>query len=157
MPSLTDPVRELNRPRERAAQRMANAEIQVKTQAYKEKYGTKMKPDDRKKAEQQAITKYRKEVGSVARRDRNIEITDREWDAIQAGAISATKLRKILRNTDADKLKERATPRSSTTLSTAKINKIKLMSANSNYSLAEIARACGCSTATVSKYLKGQN
>lgn len=145
-------IAELNRPRERAAQRMANAEVRAKVQA-----DPTMKKSDIKKANQQAISKYRKEVGAVARKDRNIDITDREWEAIQAGAISATKLRKILRNTDADKLKERATPRSSTTLSTAKINKIKAMSANSNYSLAEIAAACGCSTTTVSKYLKGAN
>ena len=143
---------ELNRPRERAAQRMANAEVRAKIQA-----DPTMKKADIKKANQQAISKYRREVGSISRKDRNINITDREWEAIQAGAISATKLRKILRNTDADKLKERATPRSSTTLTPSKINKIKAMSANSNYSLAEIAAACGCSTATVSKYMKGAN
>ena len=45
---------------------------------------------------QQALSKYREEVGSVARRDRSIKITDREWEAIQAGAISENKLIKIL-------------------------------------------------------------
>lgn len=145
-------IAELNRPRERAAQRKTNAAIQAKIQANPD-----MSKSDIKKAKNQAINKYRKEVGSVSRKDRNIEITDREWEAIQAGAISATKLRRILKNADADKLRERATPRASTTLSPAKINKIKAMSTNSNYSLAEIAAACGCSTTTVSKYLKGQN
>ena len=143
---------ERNRPRERAAQRMANAAVRARKEA-----DPNASKEDLKKTGQQALTKYRSEVGAVARSKRNIDITDREWEAIQAGAISETKLKRILRNTDADKLRERATPRSSTTLSTAKMNKIKSMSASNRYSLAEIAAACGCSTATVAKYLKGAN
>jgi DNA-binding CsgD family transcriptional regulator len=141
---------ERNRPRERAAMRMANAAVKARKEA--DPNATK---DDLKKTGQQALTKYRSEVGAVARSKRNIDITDREWEAIQAGAISETKLKRILRNTDADKLRERATPRTTTTLSAAKMSKIKSMSASNKYSLAEIAAACGCSTATVSKYLKG--
>lgn len=143
----------LNTTRERAAQRMANAEVNAKKAAAKEA-GQEMKNADVKKASQQAITKYRQEVGSVTRRDRNIEITDREWDAIQAGAISETKLKQILNNTDIDKLRERATPRATTKLSNAKVATIKAMQA-SNYSIEEIARKLGVSSATVSKYLKG--
>ena len=141
---------ELNKTRERAAQRMANAEITSKIRA------NQLEKGDVKKASQQALTKYRNEVGSVARKKRNIEITDKEWEAIQAGAISESKLKRILNNTDADKLRERAMPSSTTKLSTARVNKIKSMSA-SNYTLNQIAEACGCSVATVSKYLKGEN
>ena len=115
-----------------------------------------MKREDVKKAAQQSLTANRKAVGSIARRDRNITITDKEWEAIQAGAISENKLKLILNNTDIDKLRERATPRSTSSLSTAKINRIKAMSA-SNYTLNEIAKALGVSTSTVSKYLKGVN
>ena len=89
-----------------------------------------MKPGDLKKAKQQAVTKYRSEVGSVSRRDRNIPITDKEWEAIQAGAISETKLKQILNNTDIDKLRERATPRLTTTVSRAQVNRIKALSAS---------------------------
>ena len=141
---------ELNKTRERAAQRMANAEITAKIRA------NQLEKSDVKKASQQALTKYRNEVGSIARKKRNIEITDKEWEAIQAGAISESKLKRILNNTDADKLRERAMPSSTTKLSTARVNKIKTMSA-SNYTLNQIAEACGCSVATVSKYLKGAN
>lgn len=139
----------LNATRERAAQRQANYEVSVKKQANPD-----MKPGDIKKASQQALSAARISVGSVSRRDRNIDITDREWEAIQAGAISENRLKKILNNTDTDKLRQRATPRATTTLSQAKINKIQAMSA-SNHSLAEIAKACGVSTSTISKYLKG--
>ena len=141
----------LNTTRERAAQRKANAEIAAKKQA-----DPTFKTSDIKKASQQALSKYRTEVGSVARSKRAIKITDREWEAIQAGAISENKLKQILDNTDVDTLRQRATPRTTSNLSAAKISKIKAMS-NSNYSLAEIAKSLGVSTSTVSKYLKGAN
>ena len=142
----------LNTPRERAAQRMANAEVSAK-----KSNDPDMKPGDVKKASQQALTKYRQEFGSIARSKRSINITDREWEAIQAGAISEHKLKQILDNTDVDKLRQRATPRTSTSITPAKANKMKQMQASGNYSLAEIAKACGCSTSTVSNYLKGVN
>jgi DNA-binding CsgD family transcriptional regulator len=141
----------LNATRERAAQRQTNAAVSRKIQANPD-----MKPGDIKKASQQALTANRKAVGSVSRRDRNISITDREWEAIQAGAISENKLKQILNNADTDGLRQRATPRATTAISTAKANKIKAMS-NSNYTLEEIARACGVSTSTVSNYMKGAN
>ena len=145
----------LNTTKEREAQRRANAEVRSK-KASAESSGEKMSTGDIKKASQQALSKYRTEVDSVSRKKRAIEITDREWEAIQAGAISENKLLKILNNADIDSLRERATPRATTTLSPAKINRAKALSA-SNYTLAEIAKKLGVSTSTVSKYLKGVN
>ena len=139
----------LNATRNRAAERMTNAEVKAKKIA-----DPNMTKDDIKKAGQQALTKNRAAVGSVARRERNIDITPKEWEAIQAGAISESKLKQILNNADADKLRQLATPRTTSKLSTAKINKIKAMS-NSNYTLQEIAKSLGVSTTTVSNYLKG--
>ena len=69
---------------------------------------------------------------------------------------SENKLQKILNNTDVDDLRQRATPRSTTTLSQAKVNQIKAMS-SSNYTLTQIADKLGVSSTTVSKYLKGEN
>ena len=151
--SLMDKLKtaEMNAPRERQAHLMANAEI-----AKKKKADPYMKKDEEKKIRQQALTKYRESVGSVSRKDRSIKITDKEWEAIQAGAVSENVLKKILNNTDVDDLRERATPRSRTTLSQAKINQIKAMTA-SNYTINEIAKKLGVSTSTVSKYLKGVN
>lgn len=145
-----------NNPREREAQRRANVEVEQKKAAYLDNTGEKMDAGDVKKASQQAISKYRNEVGSVSRRERNIEITDKEWEAIQAGAVSENTLTKILNNTDVDALRQRATPRTSSTLSTAQINRIKAMS-ESNFTLAEIANKMNVSTSTISKYLKGDN
>ena len=138
----------LNAPKERRAQLLANVEVSAKKET--NKY---MKPGDIKKASQQALTKYRNSVGAK----RNpIVITDREWEAIQAGAISENVLTKILNNTDVDNLRQRATPRTITSLSSAKVAKIKAMNA-SNYSLSEIAKSVGVSTTVVSNYLKGVN
>ena len=144
----------LNAPKERQAQRLANAEINAKKKAYKEEHGEDMKPSDAKKLSQQALTKYRNEVGSVSRRDRSIDITDREWEAIQAGAISENKLKQILDTTNIDTLRQRATPRKSSSLSSAQVTMIKSMNA-SNYTLSQIANKLGVSTSTVSSYLKG--
>ena len=111
-----------------------------------------MKPGEIKKANQQALTAARIAVG--AKRE-PIEITDREWEAIQAGAISENRLTQIINNVDIDKLRQRATPRATTSLSTAKVNKIASMNA-SGYSTAEIAKSLGVSPSTVTKYLKGK-
>ena len=141
----------LNAPKEREAQRRANAEVLSKI-----KSNPNMKPGDVKKIRQQALTKYRLQVGSISRRKRNIDITDNEWNAIQSGAVSESILKKILDNTDVDKLRQRATPKNTSTLSSAKINRIKSLS-NSNYTVGEIAKILGVSPSTVSKYLKGKN
>lgn len=133
--------------RERQAQTMANATV-----AAKKKDNPDMTKAEVKKASQQALAQARSSVG--AKRS-NIEITDKEWEAIQAGAISENKLTQILNNTNTDTIRQRATPRASTSLSTAKQNRIAALSA-SGYSTSEIAEALGVSSSTVSKYLNGK-
>ena len=142
----------MNAPRERQAQLRANAVVNAKVRRAKEE-GQELKNDEIKKAGQQALSRSRADVNSVSRKDRSIKITDREWEAIQSGAISENVLKKILNNADIDELRQRATPRATTTLNQAKINRIKAYSA-SNYTLGEIAKKLGVSVSTVSKYLK---
>ena len=144
---------EKNTVRERQAARLTNAKVKEK-QAEAEANGSEMSKSDVRKASQRYMTKYREEVGAVSRRDRNIKISDREWEAIQAGAITENKLKRILANSDIDELRQRATPRDSKTISTGKANRIKSMSANGS-TIAEIAEQLGLSATTVRKYLKG--
>ena len=59
----------------------------------------------------------------------------------------------VINKVDGDELKQIATPRATTTLSTAKVNKISSMR-NSGYTISEIAKALGVSTSTINKYLK---
>lgn len=141
---------EKNSVRERQAARQANAEVKRKKAANPD-----MEAGDIRKESQRAMTKARQEVGAVSRRDRNIKITDREWEAIQAGAISENKLKRILANADTDELRQRATPRNTQTVSSAKATRIRNMSSTGNYTIAEIANQLGLSTSTVQKYLKG--
>lgn len=145
---------DLNKIKERSAQRKANAEISTKKKAYFEANGEELKGETLRKLSQQALNKYRQEVGSISRRDRNIEITDKEWEAIQAGAISENTLKRILAATDIDKLRQRATPKLVNTLSQAQINRAKAMAA-SNYTLDDIAKKLGVSPSTISKHLRG--
>lgn len=144
---------ELNALRERAAMRKANVSIANKQELVLQETGKKMKAGDVRKAGQQAMTKYREEVGSVSRKKRNIEITDRQWEAIQSGAVTESLLKRILNNTDIDKLRERATPRTVKTLTPAQINRVKAMQAN-GLTISEIAIKLGKSSSTISKYLK---
>lgn len=167
--SLNDKLNKalLNAPREREAQRIANVEIQKRTrpQAPTGEGGgsTSTNPRDGgegltgkevKKVAQQAITQAREDVQAVSRRNRNIDITDREWQAIQAGAITNDKLVQILANTDPDKLRDRATPRQSKqTLSPSQISRIKALASSSNYTTAEIAAKFNVSVSTIQSYI----
>lgn len=135
---------EMNRPVERQAQLIANASIQAKIESNPE---LKEDRDARKKAEQKALTLARTMVGAN-KKAVQVEITDKEWDAIQAGAISDSMLARILNNTDMDAVKRRATPRESTGLSDAQITRIKGMAAN-GLTQAEIADAVGVSISSV--------
>ena len=134
-----------NAPRERKAQVLANAEVAAKKQANPD-----MTKGEIKKASQQALTKARASVGA---KRTSITISDREWEAIQAGAISENKLTQILNNTNTDDVRKLATPRSTTTITPAKQSKIASMNA-SGYTIAEIAESLGVSTSAVSTYIK---
>ena len=136
---------EKNKPRERQAQAIANSRI-----AAKKKDNPGMSKEDIKKLNQQELTRARELVGA---KRVQIEITDREWEAIQAGAISESNLKDILDYADMDILRERATPKTTKTLSAAKINRIDSMK-ESGLTIQQIANALGVSTSTVSKYLK---
>lgn len=138
-------IAELNAPRERQAQLLANSRIQEKAKANPD-----MTKKEYAKMSQRELSKARAEVG--AKRS-SISISSDEWEAIQNGAISENTLSRILKYTDIDKVREYATPKSSKTLSQVKINRIHAMQ-NSGYSNSDIAEALGVSTSTVQKYLK---
>lgn len=133
-----------NAPRERQAQTMANAIVQAKV-----KDNPDMTAKEKKKAGQQALDKMRRQVG--AKREL-VNITDKEWEAIQAGAISTNKLKTILDNADMDRVKQLATPRTTLSLSPAKEARINSLRA-SGYTNAQIAQTLGVSTSTIIKYL----
>lgn len=137
----------LNKPKERQAQIIANTRVKAILQDNPELSNNKK---ELKKIKQQSLTAARAAVG--AKRE-PIVISDREWEAIQAGAISETKLSQIIDNADIDVLRSKATPRSVSSITPAMQSKIAHMS-SSGYTIQQIAQRLGKSPSTVSKYLK---
>lgn len=134
-----------NAPKERQAQLLANQIFEAKKQA-----DPSMDKDHIKKAKGQALTTARARIGAKKQR---VEITPSEWEAIQKGAISDSKLRSILNNADLDKVKQYATPKATSSISNANRTRAKAMSASGNYTTKEIADALGVSTSTINKII----
>lgn len=143
-----------NAPLERQAQLIAN----VKAKARIEANGIEDR-DDIKKIRQQELKRARDSIGTRPRNPNkdnslSIKITDREWEAIQAGAISDTTLTEILRYTDTDALRQRATPRTNNrAMTAASTARAKNLIAN-GYTQAEVAQALGVSVSTLNKALE---
>lgn len=137
---------QMNAPREREAQRIANARVQAKI-----KDNNVTDKDEISKIRRAAISDARIATGASGKETR-IVISDGEWEAIQAGAISDTTLKEILRYADPDTVRERATPRTRTEVSDARKNRIRAM-ANSGHTNAEIADALNISPSVVSRIL----
>ena len=129
-----------NKPLERQAQLLANKVVSTKKDS-----NPNMEADDLKKIKGQALIEARIRTG--AKKD-PIVISNKEWEAIQAGAISNNVLNQILNNTDLDKVKRLATPRANTTLSPTKLSRARSMLA-AGRTQAEIANALGISTSTL--------
>ena len=134
-------------PRERAAQRKATVIANAKSASNPE-----MSPGEYKKIKQHALEEARVEYGVIGG-DFKIMITDKEWEAIQSGAINKTTLSKILNYADSTIVKQLAMPRETTKLSTPVQNRIRAYYDN-GYTASQIAEQLGISTSTVYKYLE---
>lgn len=131
-------------PLERQAQRIANARIKAMKEDHPD-----MTKDEIKKRGQQELSEARAKLGGKRAK---FEITDAEWKAIQAGAITDNKLSDIVTVVGADTLRQRALPKTKTGVSSSKQSMIKTLASN-GYSNAEIAERLQLSPSTVSKYL----
>lgn len=134
-----------NAPKERQAQITANVVVKIKKQDNPD-----MTKGEEKRLRQQALSAARQRFGAN-RQNVRVNITDREWDAIQAGAVSNSLLLRILANTDMDAVKQRALPKTEQAISTARQRRIKTL-LNAGYTVAEVAESVGVSTSTVNKY-----
>lgn len=134
-----------NKPLERQAQLLANKIVDAKRKA-----NPQMEAADLKKIKGQALEEARARTGA---KKQKIDITDREWEAIQLGAVSNNVLSQIIQNTDLDALKVRSTPRTVKLMTTPKIVRARQMS-SLGYTASEIADALGVSTTTVQEVLE---
>ena len=134
-----------NKVYERQAQLLANAIYNAKRKANPD-----LDADDLKKLRGQSLAAARIRVGS---KKKPVIVTDSEWNAIQAGAISNYKLTQIIANADKDDLVRRALPKATPFVSSGKINRAKAMMAN-GYALVDIAEIMGVSESTLRKAIK---
>ena len=135
-----------NRPLERKAQLIANAKVKNVYAANPD-----MDSDDLKKLKGRCLTEARLQTGASKQQ---IKIEPKEWEAIQAGAISTNKLKSIVQNSDLDVLKQLAMPREMHGVTPAQESRIKVLESR-GYTLAEIADAVGVSTSTINNVLQG--
>lgn len=135
-----------NAPRERQAQILANEVVKAKV---RDNPDLKNDKDKYNKVKNQALSAARASVGAK----RNpVTITEKEWKAIQAGAISNSKLTEILTFADMDRVKEFATPRKKESVSDSKVALAKSMY-RSGYTYADIADRIGISASQVAKLI----
>lgn len=138
-------IAQMNAPRERQAQLLANTMIAARKQANPD-----MDKDDLKKEKARALTEARERVGA---KKEVIKFTQSEWDAIQAGAITNNKLAAMLQNADMDQVRQLATPRDRPVMSDAKIRRAQQLVAN-GYPQSEIADMLGVPASTLNDALK---
>lgn len=143
---------QMNAPRERKAQLEAASKVSKLKQSHREinEYD-KDSMDKLSKRAQRYLSDARSKYGAN-KKAVYIDISDKEWEAIKAGAVSSSTITGIINNTDNDKLRKRATSSNNKELNTTRKSYIRQLS-NRGYSLAEIADKIGMSPSTVSQVL----
>ena len=143
-----------NAPKERAAQRLAN--LRVKDQVESAKLnGNELTDGEVRKLLAKQIEPARREVGAKKQR---VTFTEKEWEAVQHGAIHQSTLAKLLSNADEKNYKTLATPRNQRGLSQYKINRIKgmLAAGGDARTMQWIADYMGVSLSTIANVKSGK-
>lgn len=142
-------VAQMNAPLERRAQIIGNATARARIDA-----NPNYDKDDVRKVRYQSLEEARLQTGAAKQRigSESVPFLQREWDAIQAGAVSSTLLREVLSNSNMDRVKELATPRSRSSLTPGQLALAKTMR-SSGRGLSEIADALGIPRSTIADNL----
>ena len=133
-----------NAPLQRKADVIANQRLKTIKSAHPE-----YDADDLKKIGQRELRKARESLGITRKQ---VTLTDTDWEAIQAHAVSANRLSEILRFADPDRVRELATPRPANTLSSGQKSRARTL-LNNGYTTNEVAEALGISVSTLLKYI----
>lgn len=134
----------MNAPKERQAQVIQNALVAQKKASTPDMDSARLK-----KVKAQALAEARTRVGY---KKHLVPISDRQWEAIQAGAVRKTVLKEILDNSDIDRVKELATPKQKTLMDSGQAARARSLS-KQGLTQAEIARILGVSLTTLKRGL----
>lgn len=134
-------VAKTNRPRERQAVILTNAEVAAKKRA------KDLSPEEEKKVRSMALLRNRAKMGA---KKEQIDITPDEWKAIQAGAVSSSKLSQIIDNADLEQVKKYATPKTAVLMTPAKMQRAAAL-LRSGATQAEVASQLGVSLSTLKR------
>lgn len=134
-----------NAPLERQAQIFANNIIRAKRAA-----NPHLEDEQLKKIKYKALEQSRIRTGAGKQR---IDVSQQEWNAIQAGAISNSKLTEILRHANMDRVRELATPSDNKLMTPTKTRRAMSMLDN-GATRAEVARQLGVSLSTLDATLE---
>lgn len=130
------------KPLDRRADVIAGSVVKAKMQ---EDPTLRYDKDRKKKTERQAKNAARSRLGLSKP---VIDISDRQWDAIQSGAVSKSRLREILDYADPKKVSELAMPRTNPVLTSGLTTRAKAM-ISAGATTADVARALGISPSTL--------
>lgn len=134
-----------NRPLERQAQVYANQTVAAKKADYPDLDDAQLK-----RVRFQALAQARDRTGAERTQ---VDITPKEWEAVQARAISPSKLKTILDNTDIKTVRSLATPRAPTLMAGSNVSRARTLIA-SGHTQAEVAQQLGVSLTTLKNALK---
>jgi hypothetical protein len=133
-----------NSPRERQAQLAAQVIIKMKKEAEPD-----MSDEQLKRVRTNALRHTRENMG--AKPDR-VDITPKEWEAIQNGAVAPSVLREILTKADTTRVKQLATPQIKALMQPHNVGRAKSL-LQAGYTRAEVAEELGVSTSTLDRSL----
>ena len=134
-----------NSPKERWAQRLANQQVRAAVDD-----NPNMTAEEKKRLRGQKLTESRQRTGANKQR---VVFTEKEWEAINAGAISESKLQKLLDNADTDSYRTMALPKSSR-VSASTANRVQSLLA-AGWTRNQIVDAGYASMETVKEVQKG--
>lgn len=133
----------MNRPRERQAQVVSNAALKTIRLS-----NPHLEGDALTKIKFRELENARNRLGAKAPK---LEITQDEWDAIQAGAIHTNTLNQILDKADLEGVRKLATPRKQILMTPTNTRRAKALLSSGNYTRAQVAKALGVSLSTLDR------
>jgi hypothetical protein len=137
-------IAEKNQPYERKAQALANLYLK---QLKDDNPG--MDKEDYKKMQGKMLDRARKVVGAGKK---YIYVEDKEWEAIQHGAVSTSTLRKVIKESKPDRIRELALPKAYNGISPGKLARAKAMLAN-GHELTDVAEMLDVAPSTLSRQI----